>query len=269
MSNTEGRALNFGVQSYDQYREIEKLLYLLQKGYRPSKVLFFDGLNDIRITIRNNYNVHDQYCNYRILAAQGRGAEIDSIRGNLSSVLRLISDTLRSLPVFKAIESIKRKHLDIDNMSLAKDGFLDKFDEFEARFVLKNSIQLYSRNPEHFQQKLLSLYKANIEFLQHLSKAFDFELYVFFQPLGLLDSDNSFIRDFTEYTKTDRYLCYYQMSEVVRADIAKGELEMYDMSKILFPQHEFPKYVDPAHYSKETNQFIADYVYVILDKDKY
>ena len=46
-SRSKARYLNFGVPAHDSIREVEKLLDLLRKGYRPARVLFIDGLNDV------------------------------------------------------------------------------------------------------------------------------------------------------------------------------------------------------------------------------
>jgi len=48
--------INFGVQAYHQNLEIEKLLLLLKKGYRPKSVIFIDGLNDISAMKATNFS---------------------------------------------------------------------------------------------------------------------------------------------------------------------------------------------------------------------
>ena len=47
--------VNFGVPGAHQRLELEKLILLLQKGYRPSRVVFIDGLNDVYAMLRTNF----------------------------------------------------------------------------------------------------------------------------------------------------------------------------------------------------------------------
>ena len=47
LSRSKARYLNFGVPAHDSIREVDKQLDLLRKGYRPARVLFIDGLNDV------------------------------------------------------------------------------------------------------------------------------------------------------------------------------------------------------------------------------
>jgi holin-like protein len=56
MLDTSNTYLNFGVHAYHQSNEIEKLLLLLKKGYKPKSVIFIDGLNDVIRMIETNFH---------------------------------------------------------------------------------------------------------------------------------------------------------------------------------------------------------------------
>ena len=63
--------INFGSQAYDQRTEIDKLIYLLRRGYRPSKVVMLDGWNDLFIA-RSNMRAVDRVTLSRLRAGTGR-----------------------------------------------------------------------------------------------------------------------------------------------------------------------------------------------------
>ena len=54
--DTSSVYINFAIQAYHQNLEIEKLLLLMKKGYRPQRVIFIDGLNDISAMKATNFH---------------------------------------------------------------------------------------------------------------------------------------------------------------------------------------------------------------------
>ncbi len=247
-------SLNFGVAAYDQHREIDKLLYLLKKGYRPKKVIFFDGLNDRFSLIYANYNISDHYNKYGFFVHRQETMF-------LSNIAYSWRDFALTLP-FKKYWSLRKKNLNIYEIKMEKDGNLDKFDFVEAEFIGRNPLTFYKRNPSYFHEKILGYYKVNIEFLDKISKAFDFEYYMFFQPIGLLDENNPFIK-FEDFKKTETYAFTVTTQEVLRENIKNGNLKMYDVSQI-FEDKKGHNYVDSTHYSPKGNKIIAETVYKIV-----
>ena len=77
--------LNFGAQAYDQRTETDKLIYLLRRGYRPTKVVMLDGWNDLFLA-RSNMRAVDRVVYHGF--AQGRG-EIAFTPGGTSIGLRI------------------------------------------------------------------------------------------------------------------------------------------------------------------------------------
>lgn len=56
LHDSSGTYLNLGVPSYHQSTEINKLILLLKKGFRPKKVIFLDGNNDFLTSLRMNFH---------------------------------------------------------------------------------------------------------------------------------------------------------------------------------------------------------------------
>ncbi|TAE79989.1 MAG: hypothetical protein EAY81_10815, partial [Bacteroidetes bacterium] len=54
-ADTANSYVNFGVPAYCQKNEMQKLILLLQKGYRPKQVFFLDGLNDLYAISKSNF----------------------------------------------------------------------------------------------------------------------------------------------------------------------------------------------------------------------
>src|SRR5207248_273204 len=83
----DGHYLNFGVPSYHQNLEIDKLLLLLRKGYRPSKVVFLDCWNDL--TALRSSDFHPVEMPAKTIHAYGSQCSIERLRdGTGLGVLR-------------------------------------------------------------------------------------------------------------------------------------------------------------------------------------
>jgi hypothetical protein len=97
----------------------------------------------------------------------------------------------------------------------------------------------------------------NEAFVEKLAEAYDFEFEFIFQPLGFLNPNNPFIRDFESYTSS--YTCFDLMKktqQVIRDSIASGALEHFrDFSKE--DENCDLCYVDLVHYSGPFNKKLA------------
>jgi len=93
-----------------------------------------------------------------------------------------------------------------------------------------------------------------LKFLKDLSKGFNFQVYSFFQPIGLLDLTNPFVPETAR--KAAGYDYILDMEQTLSQAIDSGTLEMIDLSEGL-REVLGQKYVDVAHYSPLANKMLA------------
>ncbi len=256
--------VNFGVQAYDQNLEIEKLLLLLKKGYRPSHVIFIDGLNDITEMNQMNFKPEEMPC---------RSYDAYRYRSNIESVIDPDRQFIvRKIPVFDYLFSL------MDNAEAKKAGAPDPNHETD----LDNPDALYHENPvldylmttregedydaamkniEAYKRKIIEYYTKNDAFLRRLSVAFNFRYSVYLQPLGNLSPQNPFHRDPGKFRDDVRYQYCVALLDTVRTAIASHQLPgFHDISTA---DRACPGcYVDFTHYGPALCRALAG---VIVD----
>ena len=250
--------INFGASGYSQDDEIKKLLYLLRKGYRPNRVIFFDGLNSIWYVCSNNYNVYDQFSRFGKTFYTKNHYREDIF--NKSSRYTL----LNNLPIYILIKHLRGDfNFSIENIKLNKDANIQFFNHNEAFFIAKNNALMFEKHKKHYLEKTVQYYKMNIEFIDNLSKAFGFDYYFFYQPLGILDKDNFFIKNWEKYEKSAGYNMASSIHNYAIKHIKNNYLNMIDISGILLDKN-CPKYTDGSHYTKYSNEEIAQKIYDLI-----
>jgi len=122
--------LNFGISGANQHIEINKLLILLKKGYRPAKVIFLDGNNDL---------LGNVFMNFHPAETPGRNTLAYPLRTNLNNFNRPKSPNLiRKSPIVKAFSSKKQKDNSYTPLQLPYER-------------LDDSLSLYYQDPnKHF-----------------------------------------------------------------------------------------------------------------------
>ena len=263
--------LNFGMNHAHQLLEIDKLVLLLKKGYRPAQVVFFDGLNDIHAHFSSDFSPMELPRDLRY--AYGFYTALDNfIKARDMQRGHLIHNLVHALPVTQLLTghilpaTINRTEF----KAVWADGYEDIY----------SSDALYHTDPEtHFQrarrarfsreklasidsfrEKIITYYQSNIAFLTKLSQAYDFDLYVFFQPLGTTNPENPFIKNGGAYFQTAQHLIYAEMQKTVRQAIRQGQIErMIDLSDL---NANCPDcYVDLTHYNAKFNRLIAEEIH--------
>ncbi|GAB6041433.1 hypothetical protein [Endothiovibrio diazotrophicus] len=256
--------LNFGVESRGENPEIEHLLLLLRKGYRPKAVYFLDGLNDIDINALQEPlfspleapAIPQQPYYFAIQNDNG------VFFGNLLARLPLLQWAKTATPP-----------TDIDQLpTCADDGGVYRPDGEYHTAPLAHYARMTSlwRGLRHFSAGELSdalrdscaarmrtLYGANGRFLATLAKSFDFEARVYFQPLAVLAPDNPFIRHPQRFHDSAQYALLAHLVKGVREEIAAGHLPGFvDLSAL---GHDCADcWVDPNHYSPRFNHRLAE-----------
>jgi hypothetical protein len=256
-----GTALNFGSQAYDQHRDIEKLVYLLREGFRPDRVIFLNGWNDILGMARSNLRVQDKLVYHGFATNRGEIAFTPGDRADDRRHFRLF---LESLPAYRLLESVKRRSINLDRMLAERDAFTQGFDFYEAEFLYLHWADFADRHRELLKKQIVENFAANLKFMRGLSVGFGFKFYSFYQPIGLLDPDNPFVGD--PARTAPGYAYVQEMDGVIRHNIASGKLPMTDISQAL---RDLPgaKFVDVAHYSPIASKALAREIlrYVMLD----
>ena len=251
----ENLFINFGVQSYFQNNEIEKLLLLLKKGWRPKQVIFLDGLNDIN---RLTYS--------RFHPAETPGFNPFGFNFSIYNFDRF----------WDTIQVAIQKRFPADPERLAPADFYEDvyqiespyhrfpaayYDYFFQRQENLNSVLIH---PEQYVKKLVTFYRLNLAFLQHLGRSFGFSIHVFFQPMGHINKENQFIKNLKARRSWVKYKVFSAIVPRFREHLRQNPLpHFYDISDA---DKECPKcYVDVAHYSPKLNAIIAQRILERLD----
>lgn len=254
LGNGEPRVLNLGSQAYDQHREIEKLVYLLRAGYRPSQVVFLDGWNDILDMARTNMRTADKVIFHGFSENRGEIAFTPEGRVRKPDYNSLLAS---SLPALRLIQRFGSADHSIESIPSARDGLLDGFDFAEAEFVFWNWEAFAVKHQAVLKESIVDYYRNNLRLIQALADGFGFTATVFYQPMGLLDARNPFIT--TAARRTPGFQYVEVMDATVREAIRAGQLTMIDLSQKLI-DYEAPKYIDVAHYSPQANRRIAELI---------
>jgi hypothetical protein len=243
--------LNLGSEAYDQHRDIEKLVYLLRAGFRPERVIFLEGWNDILGMARSNLRAQDKLTYHGFATNRG---EIAFTPGDRVDDRRHVRLFLESLPAYRLLETYKRLPISVDRMPAERDAFTQGFDFYEAEFVFLHWADFADRHRDLLKKQIIDSFETNLAFLQALSIGFNFRVSSFYQPIGLLDLDNPFVGNQARAARGYDYVV--EMDRVIRDAIASGRLPMIDISKALrdLPNH---KYIDVAHYSPAANKALA------------
>jgi hypothetical protein len=242
--------INFGAQAYDQRTEVDKLIYLLRRGYRPGKVVLLDGWNDLFIA-RSNMRAVDRVTYHGF--AQGRG-EIAFTPGGIINRPSYLHLMLEYSPLQQLIRHWQGGRRGTETMKFDRDAFVDGFDFREADFAFRHWATFGEHHLERYKGEIVEYYRANLKLLKALADAYGFGLHAFYQPNGLLDDANPFVRAQARGAPGYRYIS--ELVASARAAIARGEVSMIDISDAL-ANMPGPRYLDIAHYSPESNAVLA------------
>ncbi|MCC6683455.1 MAG: hypothetical protein IT247_00130 [Bacteroidia bacterium] len=242
--DTTQHYINFGAPGYHQRMEIEKLIILLKKGYRPARVIFLEGLNDITQLISSNFESSETPNKPYSAYAQDFCVENLAINKNI----------FYALPVVRWWYS----YVASNTVSTTENIYDEKALYNTKPYMHYKLTQLYEPAVDSLLfQKADQYYKENLTLLDALSKAYHFEYAVFFQPLGPMLDRNHFIADINNFKKEFlRYKAFRAIYYHVKQGIQQNKFQrFYDLSDA----HETCKYpyVDLTHYSKSMHLELA------------
>ena len=248
--------INFGVQGNFLNNEIEKLLLLLKKGWRPKRVIFIDGLNDFWALIKSRFHPAETPARNPF----GFNFTIE----NFDRFLDFIKVTVQ-------------RRFPPESKRLYPDNFYENIYEVESPYN-KYPVALFdffytapygnlgevSSDPERYMKKLDTHFRLNLEYLKHLGRSFGFDYYVFYQPLGPLNLENPFIDNLEAYQKSRHYKATQSVVPLFRQHLKSNPISrFYDISDA--DRNCAQCYVDLTHYNPRLNATIARRILEQLD----
>ncbi len=251
--------INFGGLSNHQKLEIEKLVLLLQKGYRPSKVIFLDGLNDLYKITESNF-----------AAFETPNRSVNAYSHNFSiGTIGINKNLLYALPVVKLYYKYLAHYLikkgSINSQELGNYAQVNSlYTKQPVLHYYANEILIHQpKNSSAYSKKLIQYYQSNLLLIEALSKAYHFDYAVFIQPVGPFLSSNPFIKD--TFALRNDFRLYKNVKPVYDSVITAIKHQQLPHYYDLSYAHNLcsQPYVDLTHYSKSMNQKLAE---LILEK---
>ncbi|MBT3509984.1 MAG: hypothetical protein HN472_10645 [Nitrospina sp.] len=257
LGGRENIFINFGVRSYFLNTEIEKLLLLLKKGWRPKRVIFIAGLNDISYLTQTRFHPLETPARNPF----GFNFSVQNFDRVLDSIKVAIQHRFPAKP-----EQLVPKDF-YENVYEAESPYqkypVAFFDYYYRRHGNANKVL---SNQEQYVKKLYLFYRMNIDFLEHLGNSYGFSTHIFFQPIGLLHLENPHIKNSQMYQKWWRYKIYNAIVPLFQERLIDQPLpQFYDISDADKGCHRC--YVDLTHYNSKLNANIAQRIFERLNSD--
>ncbi len=243
----EGRNLNLGVEAYDSLREVDKLLHLLRKGRRPGRVIFLDGLNDVTTFAWTPYEAFDKPRTQGMILDRGEVPLVFGFprRNNMLSAFTF------SFPVVQLLHRLKEGGAETRRV---KNPDREPIDWGELMRYYEGWDRIQVGRAEELAAELADYYEKNIAFVRQLGDAFGFEPLFVYQPIGLLEAHQPFLKP--EFLGSDSRRIFAAASDRIRREIESGRLDMVDCSQALKGMSD--AYVDASHYSAQGNLRLAE-----------
>jgi len=249
--DTNNHWINFATPSYHQKLEIEKMILLLQKGYRPKRVIFLDGLNDLTKLVSSQFE-----------PAETPGKPFHAFSHEFSvENLKINKNLLYTLPIvrlyyeYRAEYLIKKLHSDT---SVSEDIY-NSSSLYHTQPYLFYLIQEGSNKPvtPALLEKTAQYYLQNLDLIDNLSKAYGFEYTVFFQPNGIFYTKNVFAASQQLLVNNlHNYAAIQAMHKHIKHLVAQRTFKhFYDISSL--DQQCSNPYIDLTHYSMTMNKLLA------------
>ncbi|HLO89868.1 MAG TPA: hypothetical protein VK172_01765 [Lentimicrobium sp.] len=258
MLDTSNTYLNFGVHAYHQSNEIEKLLLLLKKGYKPKSVIFIDGLNDVIRMIETNFHPMETPS----LAKSAYNSDYNIATKETGNTV------IKQMPVTRLLRLYfgKKKGPD-DNLQLPWNKYDDVYDEnnlynkdakqhFQSTLLRSPYKDIDTIGLNYITWKLQEMYTRNYDFIDHISKAYGFDFTIYYQPIGILSSENQFWKEMKSSRLTPLYRNFnYVIPKIKKSIIEWNYPHFIDITAL--EDSCSGCYVDLTHYNAQLNKLIA------------
>ncbi len=250
--------LNFGINSYDSIREVDKLLYLLRQGFRPKKVIFIDGLNDLTTFASAPYRAHDKPRTQGFLIGRGKPALIFGVINSTNMLLAFAY----SLPITHLYYQLAKPEPNVPYGTL--DANRDPLDYRMLAYYYRNQFIYADENLHTIQTDWVQFYRENIKFVKQLEDAFGFEAYFYFQPFGILEPENPFLTPV--YFDSIAIRIAQTFTKGASLAINEGSLDMIDCQDAFSAIDKSAAFVDATHYSPSGNEALASCILAGMEK---
>lgn len=247
--------INFGVQAYDAIREVDKLVYLLRKGYRPQTVIFVDGLNDVTTFARSPYEIHDTPRTQGLVLDRGEVPLIFGIPTRKNMLLALAY----SFPITHLIYRLQHEQNHVDKDFIRKSANVHGMDWTELIDFHYNWSKIHRNKSDELANDIIRFYKENISFVRQLGESFGFNAHFIYQPIGLLENNQPFLTQ--KFSESDYFAIYQAVDSKIRIAINEGDLMMEDCSRAISKSGVETSYVDATHYSPRGNRLVAECIH--------
>jgi hypothetical protein len=248
--------INFGIQAYDSIREVDKLVYLLRKGYRPKSVIFIDGLNEVTTFARSPYELHDSPRAQGLILDRGEVPLVFGAPVSRNGLLALAY----SFPVTHAIYRFLKRKKSSEDPFIRKSANVHGLDDwFELLEFHYNWASLNKSRINELATEIIQYYRENISFVRQLGTSFGFEAHFIYQPIGLLEPNQEFL--LPDFYASDYFAVYHGVDSGIRQAISEGILQMDDCSHAITESGVKGSYVDVTHYSPDGNGILASCIH--------
>ncbi len=248
--------INFGIEAYDTIREVDKLVYLLRKGYRPKSVIFIDGLNEVTTFARSPYELHDSPRAQGLILDRGQVPLVFGVPVKENRLLALAY----SFPVSHVIYRFMNRKKDADDIFIRKSANVQGLDNwFELMDFHYNWASIHKNRIDELADEIIHYYQDNISFVRQLGDAFGFTAHFIYQPIGLLEPKQEFLLQ--EFYTSDYFAVYNGVDSRIRQAISQGFLMMEDCSRAISEAGLQGSYVDATHYSPRGNDILASCIF--------
>lgn len=146
--------INFGGEAYNETVELDKLIYLLKSGYRPTQVFFLDGWNDLSLS-RSNMRLQDKVIFHGFVVSRGEIAFTPGTTVNQINYLKVFAE---SLPLYRALFE-RHRPISLADIKLDRNAFTDGFDFREADYIFRNWAAFSDLHREKLKAELLQFYR--------------------------------------------------------------------------------------------------------------
>ena len=223
--DTANTYLNFGALTCWQSCEVERMVQLLKRGYRPKKVIFIDGLNDI---LRLTDSGKELMGNQIILSGS---AYTEGNTGNKTAGTFIFEEMplMRLIRVLFSDETLQDKKTDQIATETRLDSVINQLSE---------------------------TYISNYYFLDTLTRAYGIDFDIYYQPVGILAEENPFWRKRQDFKSTALYATFRYTISGIRERLERHYMpHFHDIMDV----HETCNdcYVDLIHYNSRLNGLIA------------
>lgn len=275
---------NFGESGFNSFQELNQLMIYLVKGYKPKRVIFYDGVNEGYYCNTNNkeFPTHAKsekfkkyIANYRKVLKSNRELkkEVNKIistgeykKGAKDSLIYRISNYIYRPYINLYYSAIDKRSIGIEMDKSLKSDI--PFKDFNRKGKYKNC----GRSDKKLKEASLTTVRTWL-IVNDILKEKKIDFFVFLQPTSQINPEAlklDYIRNPEKQRIVDEHLSYLAQYSKIKQNWYK-ECEkhqacdkFYDLSDI-FDSINKNIYIDAVHISPEGNRIVAEKIWSIIN----